>query len=95
MSEPEQKPRPDKKTLDRVSIGIGVLTCIAISATDAVLHHDSVWLQLPVAFTIGMTVYFGSWGVARLCGVGPFGGIDTARRDPATGGRLPPDASLQ
>lgn len=91
MSEQEPKARPDEKTLGWVSVGIGTITIAAtVAATQAIRNH-ALWLRLIVSIAIGCAVFLISWVVARLCGVGPCGGIDGVRRDPATGRRLPSD----
>ena len=91
MSEQEPKAKPDEKTLGWMSVGIGTITIVATVASTQAIGDHSLWFRIIVSFAIGCAVFLISWVVARLCGVGPFGGIDPVRRDPATGRRLPPD----
>jgi phosphate/sulfate permease len=91
MSEQEQKPTSDMKTVNRVIFWIGMLALVAGIVTNGFLRDYPIWLRIIVTFAVGLGAYFGASGVARICGVGPFGGIDPVRCDPATGRRLTPD----
>jgi hypothetical protein len=93
MSEQEPKAEPVEKTAGWVSVGIGTITLVAILTAMHAMGDRSLWLRTIVSFAVGITVFVISWAIARLCGVGLFGGIDGVQRDPATGRRLPRDES--
>jgi hypothetical protein len=72
--EPKPQARTNDWKLRWTSRGIGALTLASFLASTWLFRHQPVVLRV-VAKTVAMLgAFFGSWTIAWLCGIRPFGG---------------------
>ncbi len=72
--EEKVRARSDDWRLRWTSRGILVLTIAALLASRSLLRNQPIELRLTLGMLAPLCVFFGSWSLAWLCGIRPFGG---------------------
>jgi hypothetical protein len=72
--EPKKQSQPDDWKLRWTFRGIGALTLASLLASSWLLRGQPVVPRVIVTMLAPLGVFFGSWTVAWLCGIRPFGG---------------------